>query len=147
MKQNVFSFLILLLLTVACSSSKNVTAADVNVDMVIDMQSMQPLNTQWEYIEPIYRLEIHGNEVISFLPYVWGRSIEKEKTMDMLDFTAKMRKYSSSVDRYGHKTYHFTVQQLAYYFHFDISINKQGTALVEISSDNCDPISFEGKVR
>ena len=70
MKQNVFSFLILLLLTVACSSSKNVTAADVNVDMVIDMQSMQPLNAQWEYLEPVYRLEIHGNEVISFLPYV-----------------------------------------------------------------------------
>ncbi len=145
MKHNVIAFLLLSLLVVACSSSKIAPTADI--DMTIDMQRMLPSRSVWEDIEPAYRLEIHGNEVISYLPYVWGRSIEREKRLDTLNFTAIMRGFNASVNRHGQKIYSFDVQHSVYTFNFFITINDRGTALVEISSDGCDPISFEGRVR
>ena len=145
MKQSLFALFLLSMLAVACSTSKHV--ADPDVDMIIDMQRMLPVRSTWEELEPAYRLEIHGNEVISYLPYVWGSSLNKEIRMNYLNFTVLLRGFTHEVNKHGHHVYRFNVQHSAYTFFFNVTVNQRGTALVEISSDGCDPISFEGRVR
>ncbi|MBP3726026.1 MAG: DUF4251 domain-containing protein [Bacteroidaceae bacterium] len=136
------------LLFSACATQRQQSHNDIQLNMTVDMHRMRPMQEAWEDLAPQYYLRFEGRQLVSYLPYKWGiRVTNHEVDMNVLNFTAPISGLKHNTTLHGDDCYLFNVQHSAFIFSFEITIDKQGNVSLEIGSDRCYPISFEGTLR
>lgn len=151
--------LIVLFLSViisGCSSSKSLSKEEKaakgvvlhkaieNRDFVIEVDRMLPLNGRSRTLTSSYSVEIKGEEVKSHLPY-FGRAYSiPYGGGDGLIFESTITEYRSSFDDKGKAIIEFKARTNDDQFVFRINIFPNGSASIDVTSNNRQSISFQG---
>ncbi len=148
--------LLLLIVMSGCFSSKGLTKYEETVeevalrkaienrDFIIEVDRMLPMNGRSRALTSLYSLEIKGEDVKSYLPY-FGRAYNiPYGGGDGLTFESTITEYQSSLDAKGRTVVEFKTKTNDDQFVFRIHIFPNGSASVDVMSDNRQSISFQG---
>lgn len=112
----------------------------------IDIRSMYTLRYGARTVTSDFFLELRGDTLVSYLPYL-GQSHQPSLTTPIgLNFTAPIMHYSSNRSKSGCSQLEIDVktQEDSYKYHIDVY--DTGEANIRVSSIHRDPISFDGSV-
>ena len=145
-----------LLIISGCSSSRGLTKdekvakeialhkAIENREFLIEVNRMNPLSGSSRILTSSYSLEVKGEEVKSYLPYV-GRAYNiPYGGGNGLIFNSTITEYQSSFDNKGKAVIEFKTKSENDLYVYNIEISPNGAASVKVSSNNRQAIMFSG---
>ena len=160
MKQTriIFGVLILLLLA-GCATQQEraarkarerqaVAEALASKHLHIDVWSMSPMRYPSRTVTPDFFLELNGDMLRSYLPYL-GRAYQASIGTPSigLDFESRVLRYSESRPKSNCQRIELDVKTDEDTHHYMIDVYDSGEAHISVRSLNRDPISFVGSVR
>lgn len=148
--------ILLSVLMTGCFSSKSATKEDKaakeialrkaieNRDFVIEVDRMLPANGRSRTLTSPYSLTIKNEEVKSHLPY-FGRAYSVPYGGgDGLIFESTITDYKSSFDAKGNAVIEFKTKTSDDLLVFRVNIFPNGSTSIGVTSNNRQPISFQG---
>ena len=148
--------IVLSAITVGCSSSMGLTkeekatkAAALHVAIekrtfIVEVDKALPMGGSARVLTSPYSLELNEEKVKSYLPY-FGRAYSLPYGGgEGLIFDSVMTDYQSSFDKKGKTLIEFKTQSKEDQFVYRIHISPNGTASIDVTPMNRQPISFTG---
>lgn len=110
----------------------------------IDVQMMYPQRGPAKNVSGDYSLEVRGDTLVSYLPYI-GRAYQVPYGGGKgLNFVAVMERYSVTKDAKGQTIVTFGVTNEEDTYEYQLGIFDNGSATIDVRSKQRDPISFSG---
>ncbi len=147
---------ILSIFLMGCSSSKGLTKEEKavketalrkaveNREFVVDVERMLPMSGRSRALTSSYSLQIDGDRVKSYLPYVGRAYSVPYGGGDGLNFESTITDYKSSFDNKGKAVIEFQAKTPEDRYSFRLEIFPNGSASVNVTSVNRQGISFQG---
>lgn len=112
----------------------------------VDITSMNTMRYGSRSVTPDFYLELHGNTLRSYLPYLGQAQASPTLSPSKgLNFEAPVQQYKVSrpkSKKYTQLDIDVRTQEDSY--HYVINLYNSGEAIIRVRSLNCDPISFDG---
>ena len=113
---------------------------------VIQVNRMNPMSGASKQLTSPYSLEIRGDTVVSYLPY-FGRAYSVPYGGgNGLNFTSTITDYTSVIDKKGKTSINFKTKTDEDRFSYRVLIFQDGTSTIYVTTENRQPISFDGNV-
>ena len=113
----------------------------------IDITSMHTLRYGARTVPSDFFLELRGDTLVSYLPYL-GQSHQASLTTPIgLNFTAPILRYSDSRLKQDCSQIDIDVKTQEDSYHYIIDVYGTGEANIRVSSLHRDPITFDGNVK
>ena len=151
-----WAVLFLSLIMTECSASKSLTkdestdAAELrkaieNRAFFVEVDKALPMGGSMRVLTSSYSLTVSGDSVKSHLPF-FGRAYNVPYGGgDGLNFESTVTEYQVSFDRKGKASIEFKTKSKEDQLEYRISIFTNGSASIDVTSVNRQPISFSGK--
>ncbi|MDD6553320.1 MAG: DUF4251 domain-containing protein [Prevotellaceae bacterium] len=152
---------ILSMLTVSCTGTRLTSAekAQLSVKRVenvkkmindrhycIDINEMQPMAGPSRHLDDGYSLEVHGDSIISYLPY-FGRAYNVPYGGGKgLNFTATIGHYTMTVPKDGEYLIKMNIDNGEDQLTYQLDIFTNGKSYVSVWAKEREPISFYGEL-
>jgi hypothetical protein len=140
-----------------CSASKGLTKEEKaakeaelrkaieNRTFIVEVDRALPMSGQSRMLTSPYSLEINGDKVKSYLPY-FGRAYSVPYGGgEGLIFESVVTDYQSTVDKKGKTIIEFKTKSKEDRLEYRVHISSSGSASIDVTSENRQPISFHGK--
>ncbi len=110
----------------------------------INMTMMYPQRGAAENISSNWSLEVKGDTLVSYLPYIGVADYVPIGGGRGMNFTAPISKYSSTIDPKGKTTVLMKVRNDEEQMEFHIEVQSEGQSFVDVLFQNRDRISYSG---
>lgn len=113
----------------------------------VDITSMNTMRYGSRSVTPDFYLELHGNTLRSYLPYLG--QVQASPTLSPsqgLNFEAPILQYKVSRPKSKYTQLDIDVRTREDSYHYTIEMYDSGEAVIRVRSLNRDPISFDGTV-
>ena len=111
----------------------------------IDIRSMNTLRYGSRSVTPDFYLELRGDTLRSYLPYLGQVQIPSTLSPSIgLNFEAPVLSYNQSRPKSKYTQIDIDVRTREDSYHYVIEIDDAGEATIRVRSQNSDPISFDG---
>ena len=148
-------FAAMMLLTMGCASSqssaeraaetkKAVAEALANRHLRINIRSMHPTRYTSRTVSYGFFLELKGDKLESYLPYMGQVYQASAISSEGLNFEAPIISYSEARLKKGLTRIELEVRTKEDFYHYLLEIYDTGTAYIRVRGQNRDSISFEG---
>ena len=148
-------FVVFTLLTWGCATSqqraeqkaatqKAVTEALTNRHLRINVRSMNPFRYASRTLSFGFFLEIKGDTLESYLPYMGQVYQAAAFSSENLNFEAPIISYNETRPKKGLARIELAVRTKEDIYHYQIEVYDTGTAYIRVRCQNRDSISFDG---
>ena len=148
-------FVALMLLTMGCATSqqraeqnvatqKAVTEALANRHLRIDVSSMHPTRYSSRTVSYGFFLELKGDTLVSYLPYMGQVYQNAAINSEGLNFEAPIISYHESRPKKNMTRIELEVRTKEDHYNYILEIYDTGTAYIRVRGQNRDSISFDG---
>ena len=138
----------------SCSSSQNIPSSGVAVQNLVDSQrfvfvaqTVLPMNGRSRQITPDYSMVVTTDSVVSVLPY-FGRAFTApvNPTEGGIRFTSTNFEYKVSENKKGKWDIVIRPKDATNIREVNMTIFENGSATLQVSSNNRQPISYTGYI-
>lgn len=148
-------FVALMLLTMSCATSqqraeqnvatqKAVTEALKNRHFHINVSSMHPTRYSSRTVSYGFFLELKGDTLVSYLPYMGQVYQNAAVNSEGLNFEAPIISYHESRPKKNMTRIELEARTKEDIFHYQLEVYDSGTAYIRVRGQNRDSISFDG---
>lgn len=125
-----------------------VTEAVISRQMHIDIRSMSTLRYGTKIVTPDFYLELRGDTLRSYLPYLGQAQQSPMITPSIgLNFDEPILQYKESRPKANYTQMEIDVKTREDSYHYTIDVYDTGEASIRVRSQHRDPISFDGYLR
>lgn len=142
-----------------CGTSNGLTKAEREAQVTRQVQEgldtrhykiavdwMKPLGGMPRHVSSNYELEVNGDEIVSYLPYIGEAYRLPLGGGKGLNFTGKIEKYSINYPTSNRSHIEFNVTNDEDSYHFRIDVFNNGKSIIDIIARDRDAISFDGEM-
>ena len=132
--------------TVASKQTETSEVADLDT-LRIDISNMSTLRYGTRTVTPDFFLELRGDTLISYLPYM-GQShgaVLTSYPAQGLNFETRIKNYKRSRPKPHMKRIELDAKTQEDTYHYIIEVYDTGTATIRVRSQYKDPVSFDGE--
>ncbi len=112
----------------------------------IDVKTIYPRGTGSMSATSSWSLEVKGDTLVSYLPYIGEAHMAVYGSNPGLNFTAPIKSYKDSGFKNGKRTIHLTASSEEDTYDYRLEVMDSGSATIDVTPRRKDGISYSGDI-